>query len=296
MRVQKLRGVAFREGHHDYTIGTGGLKIHPRLVASEHHRPFKVDPVPSGIAELDQLLGGGLDRGTSTLFLGPAGVGKSTLAAQYVMTALRKGERVAAYIFDEVPNTFVVRGEGLGMRLREYEESGALRLKQVDPAELSPGEFAHGVREDVEIRNVSVVVIDSMNGYRTAMPNDLHLSAHLHELLVYLNQQGVLSLLVVSQYGILGEGVSSPIELSYLADTVVLLRYFEARGEIRKALSVVKKRTGAHEKSVRELDMGPGGVRVGKQLHEFQGVLTGHLVFMGNGQSSLFEKKHAERR
>jgi circadian clock protein KaiC len=296
LRVQKLRGVAFRHGHHDYTIETGGLRVYPRLVASEHHRSFRNDPIPSGIAELDQLLGGGLDRGTSALFLGPAGVGKSTLAAQYIMAALNNGERASAYIFDEVPNTFVVRGEGLGMTLQRYQESGALRLRQVDPAELSPGAFAQSVRDDVEIRKTSIIVIDSLNGYRAAMPNELHLSAHLHEMLAYLNQQGVLTILVVSQFGILGEGVSSPIELSYLADTVILLRYFEARGEIRKALSVVKKRTGMHERTVRELDMQPDGIRVGKQLHEFQGVLTGQLTYTGNGHSPLFESTDAGRR
>jgi circadian clock protein KaiC len=295
LRVHKLRGVAFRDGHHDYTIETGGLAVHPRLVASEHHRTFKSDPVRSGVIELDQLLGGGLDRGTSTLFLGPAGVGKSTLAAQYVLAALKNGERAAAYIFDEVPNTFVLRGEGLGMGLGQYLDSGALRLRQVDPAELAPGQFAQSVRDDVEINKASVIVIDSLNGYRAAMPNELHLTAHLHELLAYLNQQGVLTLLVVSQYGILGEGVSSPIDLSYLADAVVLLRYFEALGEIRKAISVVKKRTGAHEKTVRELDMGREGVRVGKQLHEFQGVLTGQLVYTGGAAAPLLEKGHARR-
>jgi circadian clock protein KaiC len=293
MRIQKLRGVSFREGHHDYAIETGGLRVHPRLVAAEHHRAFTIEPVKSGVAELDQLLGGGLHRGTSTLFLGPAGVGKSTLAAQYVMAALKSGERASSYIFDEVPNTFIVRSEGLGMGFREYRESGALRLKQVDPAELSPGQFASSVRQDVEVHKSTVIVIDSLNGYRAAMPDEAHLSSHLHELLAYLNQQGVLTLLVISQYGILGEGVSSPVELSYLADTVVLLRYFEALGDIRKAISVVKKRTGAHERSVRELAMGPEGIRVGKQLQEFQGVITGQLVYTGSGPSSLLEKKHA---
>jgi circadian clock protein KaiC len=295
LHVRKLRGVTFRGGYHDYTIQTGGLDVHPRLVASEHHQPFRAESVASGVPELDQLLGGGIDRGTSTLFLGPAGVGKSTLTAQYVMAALKKGEKAAVYIFDEVPNTFVVRGSGLGMDLEEYLESGALKLRQIDPAELSPGQFARSVRDDIEERKASVVVIDSLNGYRSAMPNEAHLTAHLHELLAYLNQQGILTLLVVSQYGILGEGVISPIELSYLADTVVLLRYFEARGEIRKAISVVKKRTGAHEKAVRELEMCAQGLRVGRQLHEFQGVLTGQLVYTGLPSEPLLGSRNAPR-
>jgi circadian clock protein KaiC len=295
LRIQKLRGVTFRDGYHDYSIRTGGLEVHPRLVASEHHQKFSSLPVLSGVGELDALLGGGIHRGTSTLFLGPAGVGKSTLTAQYVMQALENGERASVYIFDEVPNTFMVRGQGLGMRLGDHLSSGNLRLRQVDPAEMSPGQFARSVRDDVEKHEVTIVAIDSLNGYAASMPNDLHLNAHLHELLAYLNQQGVLTLLVVSQYGILGETVTSPIELSYLADTVVLLRYFEARGEIRKAISVVKKRTGPHEKAVRELNMGADGIRVGNQLREFQGVLTGQLVYTGRNGGSLLEDEDAQR-
>lgn len=281
LRVQKLRGIRFRSGYHDFTIETGGLAVYPRLVAAEHHAQFDRQDYSSGVPKLDQMLGGGLTRGTSTLILGPAGVGKSTLAAQYAVAAVQRGHRTAFYVFDEVPDTFAIRGEGLGMQIGDHLASGAMLVRQVDPAELSPGEFAHRVGEAVQRDGVQVVVIDSLNGYQNAMPEERFLNAHLHELLAYLNQQGVVTILIMAQHGILGGGVQSPVELSYLADTVILLRYFEAAGEVRKAISVVKKRTGPHEPTIRELSMNRSGIRVGRELREFQGVLTGQLVYTG---------------
>ncbi|MFN3652152.1 MAG: ATPase domain-containing protein [Armatimonadota bacterium] len=287
LRVQKLRGSTFRDGYHDFNIETGGLVVYPRLIAAEHHKPFPHVSLSSGVTELDALLGGGLDHGTSTLILGPAGAGKSTLAAQYAMAAIDQGDNASFYIFDEVPDTLTVRGEGLGMRIRERQEQGLLQIHQVDPAELAPGEFAHLVRKEVEEVGARVIVIDSLNGYQNSMPEEHFLSAHLHELLAYLNQQGVVTILVMAQYGIMGQGVESPLELSYLADTVVLLRYFEARGEIRKAVSVVKKRTGDHEKTIREMRLTPAGLHLGEVLREFSGVMTGQLTYLGSSAPLL---------
>lgn len=286
IRVQKLRGVKFRNGYHDMSIETGGLVVFPRLVAAEHHATFRHGNAISGVPQLDALLGGGLDRGTSTLIMGPAGVGKSTLAAQYAVAAVKRGEQAAFYVFDEVPDTFAVRGEGLGMNMHELTSSGRIKVQQVDPAEMAPGEFAHAVKRDVE-SGVGMIVIDSLNGYQNAMPEEHFLSAHLHELLAYLNQQGIVSLIVMAQHGILGESVQAPIEISYLADTVILLRYFEAAGEIRKAISVVKKRTGKHESTIRELSMGAGGLIVGEALRSFQGVIGGSLTYIGENDPLL---------
>ena len=291
LRLQKLRGSTFRDGYHDFTIRTGGLICHPRLVSGEHPTEFARASLSSGIAELDALLGHGLDYGTSTLVLGPAGVGKSTLAAQYVMGALREGKHAAVYTFDETPNIFLIRGESLGMNVRAHTEDGSLLLKQLDPAEQSPGEFASMVRRAVEEFGARVIVIDSLNGYLSAMPEEHSLHAHLHQLLAYLNHKGVVTILVVSQTGILGN-ISSPIELSYLADTVILLRYFEATGAVRKAVSVLKRRTGPHEDTIREFRVGPRGIQVGRALNEFQGVLTGQLEYTGktSGDSPLMRR------
>ena len=292
LRVQKIRGIQFLAGYHDYLIDRGGLKVFPRLVAAQHHREFAREPIASGVPELDALLGGGLDRGTSTMILGPAGVGKSTLAAQYVFAAACRGERCAVYTFDESPTTWIERGERLGMRLREQRDSGRITIRQVDPAELSPGELANDVRRQVE-DGVAGLVIDSLNGYRNAMPEERHLTLHLHELLSYLNQQGVMTLLIMSQSGILGADLESPVDLSYLADTVVLLRYFEAFGQVRQAISTVKKRTSPHEHSVRELEISDHGLRVGRELREFQGVLSGQLQYTGDAQPLMGNHTHA---
>lgn len=278
LRVKKLRETRFRDGWHDMTIEKGGIHVFPRIVAAEHAEvQFRPETCSSGIGSLDALLGGGLDRGTSTLVLGPAGVGKSTLAAQFVKAAVDRGERAALFIFDEVPNTFVVRGQGLGMGIREHVKQGRVTIKQVDPAELGPGQFANMVRSAVE-GGASIVVIDSINGYQSAMPEEHFLSAHLHELLAYLNHRGVLTLLVMTQQGILGQGVHSPIDVSYLADTVILLRYFEQIGTVKQAASVIKRRTGPHERTIREIELRSDGLHIGDPIRDFHGVLTGRLV------------------
>lgn len=283
LRVVKLRESGFRDGFHDFAIHRGGLEVYPRLVAAEHHRAgeYVQQTMSTGIAELDKLMGGGVDRGTTTLILGPAGAGKSTLAAQIGKASVERGEKVANFIFDEVPNTLVVRGDGMGLRIREFMETGRLMIRQVDPAELSPGQFAHMVRRSIDVDGASTVVIDSVNGYQSAMPEEHHLSAHLHELLAYLNQKRIVTILVLTQAGFMGTGLSSPIDLSYLADTVVLLRYFEVSSEIRQAISCVKRRTGEHERAIRELKLDAGGLRVGGPLTGFSGIMAGQLVYTG---------------
>ncbi|HEV2763775.1 MAG TPA: ATPase domain-containing protein [Pyrinomonadaceae bacterium] len=283
LRVSKLRGSRFRGGFHDFTIKTGGVEVFPRLVAADRRVEFGPESVASGVAELDALLGGGLDRGTATLVLGPAGCGKSSLAAHFAAAAAGRGERAACFIFDEGVNTYLSRAAGLGTDLRAQVEAGRLTVQQVDPAELSPGEFAHAVCSSVEA-GARLVTIDSLNGYLQAMPDERFLTAQMHELLTYLNQQGVVTLMVMAQHGFMGAGMSSPVDVSYLADTVVLLRYFEAAGAIRRAISVVKKRTGRHEDTIRELRLSASrGIEVGAPLTAFRGVLTGVPVFTGDG-------------
>ncbi|HEX8500904.1 MAG TPA: ATPase domain-containing protein [Pyrinomonadaceae bacterium] len=281
LRVSKLRGSRFRGGYHDFTIRTGGLEVYPRLVAADRRAEFRSEASPSGVAELDSLLGGGLDRGTATLLLGPAGSGKSSLATHFAAAAVRRGERAAAFLFDEGVNTYLSRASGMGTDLRAEVEAGRLSVQQVDPAELSPGEFTHAVCTAVE-GGARVVIIDSLNGYLQAMPDERFLTAQMHELLTYLNQQGVVTIMVLAQHGLMGAAMSSPVDVSYLADTVVLLRYFEAAGAIRRAISVVKKRTGPHEDTIRELRLSARGVEVGAPLTAFRGVLTGVPVFTGD--------------
>jgi circadian clock protein KaiC len=281
LRVSKLRGSRFLGGFHDFNIRTGGVEVFPRLIAAGRSREFKREAVASGVAELDALLGGGLDRGTATLVLGPAGCGKSSLAAHFAAAAAARGERAAAFIFDEGVNTYLNRAAGLGTDLRAHVEAGRLTVQQVDPAELSPGEFAHAVCEAVERDGARLVVIDSLNGYLQAMPDERFLTAQMHEMLTFLNQQGIVTLLVMAQHGFMGAGMSSPVDVSYLADTVVLLRYFEAAGAIRRAISVVKKRTGRHEDTIREMRLSASrGVEVGEPLTAFRGVLTGVPVLV----------------
>ena len=274
LRVAKMRGVSFRGGYHDFRIVRGGIRVYTRLVASEHHEPFAAGVVQSGIAELDDLLGGGLDRGTATLLLGPAGSGKSALASQYACAVARRGECAAAYLFDDGINTFVARGTALGQPIEELRRAGTLHVQQIDPAEMSPGEFVQTIRTDVERRNVRVVVMDSLNGYIAAMPEEQFLVVQMHELLSYLRQRGVLAILVVAQAGIMGAGMKSPVDLSYLSDTVVLLRYYENRGRIAKAISVLKRRSGSHSTEIRELTFA-GALRVRDTLTDLQGILTG---------------------
>ncbi len=291
MRVTKLRESAFRDGFHDFTIDRGGLHVFPRLVASEHGRGlgFKQETCASGVPALDSLCGGGLDRGTSTLILGPAGAGKSTLSAVYAKAAMERGEKVAFFVFDEVPNTLIVRGEGMSLNVRAHLEAGRMIIRQIDPAELAPGQFAHQVRHAVEVQGATMVIIDSVNGYHSAMPEENFLSAHLHELLAYLNQTNVVSIMVMTQTGLVGMGVASPIDLSYLADTVILLRYFEANSEIRQAISVMKRRTGPHERTIRELNLDSQGIRIGDPLTQFHGIMSGQLVY--GGQDLMAQRK-----
>ena len=286
LRIVKLRGSRFRGGYHDFQIRTGGLAVFPRLVASEHHQKFEHDSVSTGIQALDNLLGGGLDRGTSTLIMGPAGSGKSTLASHFAFAAAKRGERAALFIFDELKETLLSRSEGTGASLAKYVEEGKVTIQQIDPAELSPGEFVHAVRQSVDEMGARIVIIDSLNGYLNAMPEERFLTIQMHELLTYLNQQGVVTVMVMAQHGFIGANMSSPVDVSYLADGVMLLRYFEANGAIRRALSVVKKRSGAHESTIRELRLTSGGIHVGEPLRNFQGVLTGVPVFNGAGESA----------
>jgi circadian clock protein KaiC len=275
LRVMKLRGSSFRGGYHDFTIREGGIVVFPRLVASEHSERFDRERIKSGVTALDALLGGGPDRGTSTLLMGPAGSGKSTIAVQYAVAAAERGDHAVIFAFDESPATLKARTEALGIKFTEGLAAGQVKVQQVDPAELSPGEFVGLVRESVEKDRARVVVIDSLNGYMNAMPEERFLTAQLHELLTYLGRQGVTTLMVVAQHGLVGAQMQSPIDTSYLADSVVLLRYFEYAGKVKKAISVVKKRGGAHEESIREIRFDGQGIHLSEPLSKFRGILSG---------------------
>jgi circadian clock protein KaiC len=281
LRVHKMRGIPFRGGYHDFCIATGGVEVYPRLIASEYLAPMPTTTAPSDVAALDALVGGGLRRGSSTLLMGPAGVGKSIIATQFAATAARRGEQVALFIFDETARAFLDRAERLGLDLRPLVDNGQVVLRQVDSAEFSAGQFTHMVVKAVE-RGADLVVIDSLSGYVSAMPEERFLTAHLHELLTYLSHRNVVTILTLAQHGILGAQVTSPLDISYLADTVLLLRYFEAFGAVRRAISVVKKRTGAHEVLVRELGVTDGGLHIGPPLADFEGVLTGNPRYTGS--------------
>jgi len=274
LRVSKLRGSAFRSGHHDYVIVRGGIHVFPRLVAAEHRTEAKSDPIASGIPGLDRLVGGGLDRATATLLMGPAGSGKSAIATQFACAAAARGEHAALFLFEERMGTLRTRARNLGMPLEEHLRSGRITIKQTDPAELAPDELTSLVRESVEKENTRVVVIDSLNGFYNALPQAHHLPLLMHELLAYLSECGVASLLTVAQSGLAGP-MSTKIDVSYLSDTIVLLRYFEDAGRLRKAISVVKKRSGRHEDTIRELVLAPEGISVGKTLSAYRGVLSG---------------------
>lgn len=271
----KYRGRPFRGGYHDYKIVRGGLVVFPRLVAAEHTADPDQSRLPSGIPELDHLLGGGLERGTSTLFAGAPGTGKSTLAVQFALAAARRGECAALFLFDESASTLRTRCRGMGMEIDAFLDTGRVLLRQVDPAELSPGELVDEIRRAVTEHRAKVIVIDSLNGYLNAMPDERFLIVQLHELLTYLGQAGVATLLVGAQQGLIGSNMQSPVDASYLADAVVLLRYFEAEGEVRQAISVVKKRSGPHERTIRRLSIGRDGLSIGPPLREFRGILTG---------------------
>ena len=273
LRVSKYRGQDFRGGYHDFRIETGEVTVFPRLVSAEHQHSFLRTQSASGIAELDKLLGGGLEQGSSVLLLGPSGAGKSILVLQFVAAAAARGERSAVFIFDEELGLLLDRSRKLGFDLEALRDAGLLHIEQVDAAELSPGEFTHRVRAQLA-RGLSTVVIDSLNGYRAAMPDERSLTLHIHELLQFLNRQGVTTFLTVAQKGVIGD-LDTPVEITYLADTVMLLRYFEAAGAIRRAISVVKKRAGKHEESIREYRIGTDGVSLGPPLSRFHGVLAG---------------------
>jgi circadian clock protein KaiC len=283
IRVRKLRGRSVMAGLHDYTIRTGGIEVFPRLIAAQHVTKFDRQAQPSGLAQLDQLLGGGPQFGTSTLLIGPAGSGKTTVALQYGLAAAKQGVNVSVYLFDELEDLLVTRLAAVGIDLREVIASGRMTISQIDPTQKSPGEFAALVRTDVEESNARLVLIDSLNGYLNAMPHEEFLVAQLHELLAYLGNRGVATFLVVAQHGIMGVSMATPVDASYLTDSIVLFRYFEARGQVRKAISVAKKRGGSHENTIRELTIDSQGIRVGEPLSEFQGVLTGVPAFLRSG-------------
>jgi circadian clock protein KaiC len=296
LQVIKMRGNDFRAGFHDYGIHRGGVEVYPRLVAAEHKRIYAREAVTSGLAPLDSLLGGGLARGTSTLVLGPTGTGKSTLASLFALIAAARGDQSALFLFDEAPETLFERSTSLNMDMRGLHEKGMIHLRQVDPAAMTPGEFAHVVGRMVKEKDIKLVVIDSLNGYLNAMPSERHLTLHLHELLTYLGQQGVTTILIMAQHGLVGSS-NVPVDASYLADTVILMRYFETRGEVRQAISVIKNRTGHHERTIREVQFGPGGLTIGEPLYDFQGVLQGFPSMLGESQCgrSVTNGAHHER-
>jgi circadian clock protein KaiC len=275
LQVSKFRGSDFASGFHDFVIRHGGITIFPRLVAAEHGAQFSRSLIASGVATLDTLLGGGVERGTSTLLVGPPGCGKSTIALQYAAAAAARGDHAASFVFDETKAALLARSAGIGLRIREGSGPGEIALKQIDPVEVSPGEFAAMVRVAIEKDKARVVIIDSLNGYLNAMPQDNFLTAQLHELLSYLNNTGVTTFLVVAQHGTFGGNNTSQIDASYLADSVVMLRYFEHHGGVKKAISVMKKRTGGHEDSIRQLMFSNTGITLSEPLLQLRGVLTG---------------------
>jgi circadian clock protein KaiC len=292
VRVVKYRGSEFRGGYHDYLIHKGGLIVFPRLVAAEHRGGGAGKKLPSNIRELDDLLGGGVEEGTSTLIVGGAGTGKSTISAQFCCAAASRGEKSIVFMFDESPNTLFTRCRGLNIDLDGGVRDGMIKLVQVDPAELSPGELASMVRAAVEKDDVKIVVIDSLNGYLNAMPEERFLTIQLHELLMYLSQRGVASMLIGAHHGLIGAQMHTPIDASYLADAVILLRYFESQGAVRQAISVVKKRGGLHERTIREFAMTDGKIKVGEPLKNFRGVLTGVPVYEGPSDPLMGTERH----
>ena len=289
-RIMKYRGVKFRGGYHDATITTGGMNVFPRLVASEHRSNFVRTTMSSGIAAFDKLLGGGVEAGSSTLILGPAGTGKSLTAIVFVVAAIARGGKAALFAFDEELGLLFARMKGIGIDLEAMQRSGNLFIEQVDAAELSPGEFANRVRRRVDEDHIKTVVIDSLNGYQAAMPEENSLILHVHELLQYLNRRGAATFMTVAQHGLVGD-MKAPVDVTYLADTVVLLRYFEALGMVRRAMSIIKKRTGMHESTIREYRIDHRGLTIGEPLDGFQGVLRGVPVYIGQDQPLLRERE-----
>lgn len=282
MRIKKFRGQKYRGGYHDFAIEKGGIFLFPRIIPSEHATIHDKGKLTSGIVGIDMLMGGGVDEGTSVLLLGPAGIGKSTISQQYAVTAARNGQQAVIFTFDESISTMMHRSEGIGLELKKYVDEGLIHLQPIDPTEMSPGEFAHRVRMAVGGENgttpARVVVIDSLNGYLNAMPEERFLMSQMHELLTYLGHHGVVTFLVVAQHGLLGNAMQTPLDTSYLADSVILFRYYECDGEVRQAISVVKKRSGDHERTIRAFDITDQGIKVGEPLSKFRGVLTGTPV------------------
>lgn len=290
LRVSKYRGQAFRGGYHDFAIQTGGVAVFPRLVASEHRKGFARSRMTSDIAELDALLGGGIEQGSSTLIYGPSGTGKTLFALQFAAATMRRGEKSAVFIFDEELALLYERTRAMGFDFEAWRDDGLLHIEQIDAAEVSPGEFAYRVRTAVDVLKPSTVVIDSLNGYQAAMPQENALILHIHELLQYLNRQGANTFMPVAQQGLIGE-MKSPVDVTYLADTVVLLRYFEAMGKVRRAVSIMKKRTGCHEETIREFRITAEGISLGAPLTNFQGVLRGVPTVVGGTEPLLSAAK-----
>jgi circadian clock protein KaiC len=297
LRVVKYRGTKFRGGYHDYVIRTGGLEVYPRLVAHEHRHETSRGKLASNVPALDALIGGGVEEGTSTLLVGAPGTGKSTLAAQFAAAAAARGQRSALFLFDESPRTLLSRCADLGVQLAAPLEQGIVMVQQVDPAELTPGELTHAIKTAVQ-GGVKLVVLDSLNGYLNAMPEERFLSIQLHEMLAYLGQQGVATIMIGAHRGLMGMQMTTPVDASYLADAVIMLRYFEAKGEVRQAISVVKKRGSQHERTIREFQLDRDGIQVGEALRQFRGVLTGVPIFegdvgplMGSGGESVGERR-----
>ncbi len=286
IKIVKYRGQKYRGGFHDFTIMPDGVHVFPRLVAAEHRSDYVHKQLSSGIKELDDLLGGGIDGGSSTLILGPAGTGKSLIALVFAAEAVARGERVGLFIFDEELGLLFERMRKIGIDLKALQDTGNLLVEQVDAAELSPGEFSHRVRRCVDEKQIKTVVIDSINGYQAAMPEENSLVLHMHELLLYLNRQNASTFMTVAQHGLVGD-MQAPVDITYLADTVILLRYFEALGQIRRAISVIKKRTGTHESTIREYRIGKSGLRIGDPLAAFQGILRGAPDYFGESKPLL---------
>lgn len=281
LQVRKVRGMQYLGGYHDYVIRKGGIEVYPRLVAAEHRNDYAEGVLRSGNPQLDNLIGGGLDKGTSTVLLGPAGVGKSNISLQYAVAAARRGEKSAIYAFDERTQTILRRAKGIGLGLEQFLESGLIKLLQVDPAEMTSGEFSQAVREDCRAGR-KLIVIDSLTGYFQSMPEEHFLLLHLHELLSYLNQQGAVTMMIVAQHGIVGSNMQPPLDVSYIADNVFALRYFEHAGTIRKAICVFKRRSGTHQRTVHEMQITPDGIWIGEPLADFHGVLTGVPTVTGD--------------
>ncbi|MCD5994485.1 AAA family ATPase [Pseudomonas sp. CDFA 602] len=283
LKIVKFRGQKYRGGFHDFTIAADGIHVFPRLVAAEHRSNYTRTQFSSGIQALDDLLGGGIETGSSTLILGPAGTGKSLISLVFAAQAVARGERVGLFIFDEELGLLFERMRKIGIDLRELQKTGNLIIEQIDAAEMSPGEFSHRVRRAVDKKQIKTVVIDSINGYQASMPEESALVLHMHELLLYLNRQGASTFMTVAQHGLVGD-MRSPVDITYLADSVILLRYFEALGQVRRAISIIKKRTGSHESTIREYRIGSGGLKIGAPLEAFQGVLRGVPTYLGESK------------